>query len=366
MSRRSSPSASALAHEPAAGRGGAAPQLEPNLAGVLADARAGGPGARWFVRCADRQRAAVAIGAGLREQPRRGGEHFGVEMAAQRACAELGREPAFGKARGRGLADLELHAALGQTAALGEPADRDLGDPRDLGGGQRVEHDDLIEPIDQLGAERGEHGIAIAALFALVLALARRDPERALRAPGAEVRGQHDDRVVEVRRAAAAVGQTCLAEHLEQEVEHRRVSLLDLVEQHHAERLAADRGGEPALSVALAGAAEQPLGGPRIGVLAHVEPDHLVGRAEQVRGDRARELGLAGAGRADEQQAGERLVGGLEPGLGDADRLGDAAHGRILADHPAAQLVDHHVARTAAGCRRRSASGIPVAHENEA
>ena len=112
-------------------------------------------------------RAAVAVGAGPREQARRRLDQRVVEVAAQRAGAELGGEPAIGEQLERARRDVERHAALGQAAALGEPADRDLGDPRDLGGAERVEHDDLIEPVDQLGAERGEHRLAVAPVIAL-------------------------------------------------------------------------------------------------------------------------------------------------------------------------------------------------------
>ncbi len=48
----------------------------------------------------------------------------------------------------------------------------------------------------------------------------------------AEVRGQDDDRVGEIDRAALAVGQAAVVEHLQQDVEHVAVRLLDLVEQH--------------------------------------------------------------------------------------------------------------------------------------
>jgi hypothetical protein len=49
----------------------------------------------------------------------------------------------------------------------------------------------------------------------------------------AEVRGHDDERVAEVDRAALAVGQPAVVEHLQQHVEHVRVRLLDLVEQDH-------------------------------------------------------------------------------------------------------------------------------------
>ena len=41
----------------------------------------------------------------------------------------------------------------------------------DLVGRERVEHDDPIEPVDELGPERGEHRVAVAAVEHGVIAL---------------------------------------------------------------------------------------------------------------------------------------------------------------------------------------------------
>ena len=49
----------------------------------------------------------------------------------------------------------------------------------------------------------------------------------------AEVARHHDDGVLEVHRAALAVGEAPVVEHLQQHVEDVRVRLLDLVEQEH-------------------------------------------------------------------------------------------------------------------------------------
>ena len=65
----------------------------------------------------------------------------------------------------------------------------------------------------------------------------------------AEVAGHHDHGVLEVHRAALAVGQAAVVEHLQQHVEHVRVRLLDLVEQQHAVGLAAHRLGQVAALV---------------------------------------------------------------------------------------------------------------------
>jgi hypothetical protein len=50
----------------------------------------------------------------------------------------------------------------------------------------------------------------------------------------AQVRGEDQDRVAEVDRAALTVRQAAVVQHLEQDVEDLRVRLLDLVEQDDA------------------------------------------------------------------------------------------------------------------------------------
>ena len=60
----------------------------------------------------------------------------------------------------------------------------------------------------------------------------------------AQVAGHDDDRVLEVDGPALGVGQPAVVEQLEQDVEHLRVGLLDLVEQDHGVGPAADRLGQ--------------------------------------------------------------------------------------------------------------------------
>lgn len=77
----------------------------------------------------------------------------------------------------------------------------------------------------------------------------------------AQVRGEDQHGVLEIDRASLAVGEATVLENLQQGVVDLLVSLLDLVEQHHAERLAAHLLGElAALLVAdvSRGSAEKP------------------------------------------------------------------------------------------------------------
>ena len=60
--------------------------------------------------------------------------------------------------------------------------------------------------------------------------------------PGVAARvGRHDDdRILKVHRAAVGVGDAALVQNLQQDVQHVRVGLLNLVEQQHRVGPAAD------------------------------------------------------------------------------------------------------------------------------
>ena len=160
----------------------------------------------------------------------------------------------------------------------------------------------------------------------------------------AEVGRQDQDRVAEVDRAALAVGEPAVVEHLEQHVEDVRVGLLDLVEQHHRVRAAAHRLGELAALLVpdVAGrGTDQPGDGVLLAVLAHVDADHRPLVVEQEPGERLGQLGLADAGRAEEQEAAGRPVGVGDAGPGPAHRVGDRGDRLGLADHPGRQRLLH-------------------------
>ena len=133
---------------------------------------------------------------------------------------------------------------------------------------------------------------------------------------GAEVRGHDDDGVLEVDRAALRVGEAAVLEDLEQDVEHVGMGLLDLVEEHHGERLAAHRLGElAALVVAdVAGRrADQAADRVLLHVLGHVELDEGALVAEQELGERLGELGLPDARGAEEDERADGRFGSLRP-----------------------------------------------------
>ena len=101
-------------------------------------------------------------------------------------------------------------------------------------------------------------------------------------------------------------------------------AFLDLVEQNHGERLAADLLGQLAafLVTDVPGrGAEQPGHGVLLHVLAHVQPDQRILVAEQELGQGLGQLGLADPGRAGEDERAPGSLRVLQPGPGAPDGL---------------------------------------------
>ena len=133
-------------------------------------------------------------------------------------------------------------------------------------------------------------------------------------------------------RLAARVAQPAVVEHLQEQVQDARVGLLELVEQHDRERLAADprrpatrSSGSPSPSIRRAVP----------GFWYSLRSSRIIRsrRAEQVLGQRLGDLGLARAGRADEQQHGLRARRVGQPRLDQRDALDHALDRLRLADH---------------------------------
>src|SRR3989344_5281621 len=148
--------------------------------------------------------------------------------------------------------DLGLYGE--RDALLSEPLHH-LGDLRihDLGErllAEHVEDDDVVEAIEELGAEvllERVHDL----LFRLFIAgrvrrvgLTEADVREAVDELAADVAGQHDDRILEIDLAPFAVGQVSRVEHLQEDIEHFRMRLLDLVEEHDRIRAMPDALGE--------------------------------------------------------------------------------------------------------------------------
>ena len=122
---------------------------------------------------------------------------------------------------------------LRSAEPLAAAAELDVDDLPHVLAAERVEHDDLVDAVEELRAEVLAAALHHLAPHALVDARrrGRRSPPCSV---AADVRRHDDDGVLEVDRPALAVGQPAVVEHLQQHVEHFRMRLLDLVEQHHA------------------------------------------------------------------------------------------------------------------------------------
>ncbi len=134
----------------------------------------------------------------------------------------------------------ERDTAFGEPAA--QPFELNVDDLFELLFVERVEDDDFVDAIEELGAEVlaqfVEHGRAHHRVVGAV--------ERAAmfeNAVAADVRRHDDDRVLEVHGAPLTVGEPPVVENLQEHVEHVRVRLLDFVEENDAIRPAPHRFG---------------------------------------------------------------------------------------------------------------------------
>ena len=114
-------------------------------------------------------------------------------------------------------------------------------------------------------------------------------------------------------------------EHLQQRVEDVRMSLFDLVEQHHGERLAAHLFGELAAFLVADVSrrrTEESRSRVLLGELGHIHANQRVLIVEQEFGERLGQLGLADAGGAGEDERTGRALRVLQTHASTADRAG--------------------------------------------
>ena len=116
---------------------------------------------------------------------------------------------------------------------------------------QGLKQHHAVQPGQQLGPEgllhRGHHPLLCQGRALLPHKSAAFGAHRL----AAQIGGEDHHRVPKAHRLAGAVGKLTLLQHLQQQVEHLRVGLFHLVQQHHRRRLRLDPLGElPALSVA--------------------------------------------------------------------------------------------------------------------
>src|SRR5579875_292981 len=250
------------------------------------------------------------------------------------------------------IGDVELHA-LSLDPAL-KVRRHEIDDASDLFLGELLEADDLIDAVQELRSEGLLHGIHhqvadLLVALGMLLHVRRRPLETNLEGGlvdelGADVRGHDDDRVLEVDGSPLAVGQAAVVENLQQHVEDVGVRLFDLVEEHHAIRLAPHRLGELTAFLVpdIAGRRADQLGcRVLLHHLRHVDADHRVLGAEEVAGKRLGQLGLADAGRSREDETANRPQRILQADPRAADGLANRLHRLVLTDHALVQDIGH-------------------------
>ena len=161
-----------------------------------------------------------------------------LDHAGKRPCAHLVVIALVGQPFGGRTRQLDMNTAVHE---LGFQLQHELFDDlqNDLFR-QRAEADHRIEAVAELGRKGPLDGGRI-----LALAPVTTEADSGLghfRGPG--VRGHDQDDVPEIDLPPVVVGQLAVVHHLQQDVEHVRVRLLDLVEQKHAMRMLIDPVGQ--------------------------------------------------------------------------------------------------------------------------
>ena len=158
----------------------------------------------------------------------------------------------------------------------------------------------------------------------------------------AEVRGQNDDRVLEVHGSALRVRDSAVVEHLQQHVKHVRMRLFNFVKQNDGIRTAAHGLGQlTALFIAHVSGrrANETRHGEFLHVLRHIDPNEVLFVVKEACGQRLGKLRFANARGAEEQERAQRPVRVLNAGSASLDGLGDDAHGFILPDDSLVERV---------------------------
>ncbi|CKS72313.1 Protein of uncharacterised function (DUF3170) [Mycobacterium tuberculosis] len=169
-----------------------------------------------------------------------------LDGAPQRAGPQHRVEATLGQQRLGRIGQHQRHVLALELA--GDPADHQVDHPDDLLAGQLVEDDDVVDAVEELRAEVFLQ-LVVDLLFhplvvVLTAALGKAQTDRLRDVGGAQIGRKDQHGVLEVHRAALPVGEPAILEHLQQAVVDLLMRLLDLVEQHHRERLAPHLLGE--------------------------------------------------------------------------------------------------------------------------
>ncbi len=213
---------------------------------------------------------------------------------------------------------------------------------------QAAEHQHIVNPVDKLRPKSplhrlhrsGFHLFIFRFRLGFALVAGGKAQRIALYLVGAQIGGHNNYGVAEIHRAAFAVGQAAVVQHLQQHVKNIRVGLFNLIQQHHAVGAAAHRLRQLAALVVphIAGRrANQPGHGVLLHIFAHIQTNHRVVAAKQSVGQSFGKLGFAHARRPHKDERTNRPFGVFQTGAAAAHRFGHLHHGLILADNPLVQ-----------------------------
>ena len=158
----------------------------------------------------------------------------------------------------------------------------------------------------------------------------------------AEVRGQDDDRVLEVHGPALRVRDPAVVEDLKQDVEYIRMCLFNFVKQNDGIRTAAHGLGQLAafLIAHVSGRrANETRHGEFLHVLGHIDPNEVLLVVKEACGQRLCKLCFADARGAKEQERAKRPVRVLNTGSASLDGLCHNAHSLVLPDDSLVERV---------------------------
>ena len=267
--------------------------------------------------------------------------------AAQRPGTQKRIEALFGQQVLGLVGQVQGHVTLEETIV--ELGDVQIDDLTNLGFSQLLEDDDVIQAVQELGPELllelAGHLVLHPLIGGLgVAAHVEAGVGRLGDVAGSQVGGQDNDGVLEVHHTTLSISQMTVVQHLQKGVEDVRMSLLDLVEKDHGERLAPDLLGQLAtlfVSHVPWRCAEETRSGVFLRELGHIHPDQGILIIKEELGQRLGQLGLAHAGGASEDEGTCGTLGILETHSGATNGAGQGGDSLILADNPLVQLLLH-------------------------
>src|SRR5918992_4058832 len=201
-----------------------------------------------------------------------------------------------------------------------------------------MEYDNLVHPVQELRPEVGAHRLHHPSLHFLMA------QARLVNPLGANVTGHDDHAILEIHSTPMAISQPSVVHYLEQDIEHVRMGLLNLVKEHH--RI----GPSPYCLSQLSplfityvpwGSADEPGHGVLLHVLRHVQTHHGGLIIKEELGQSAGQFGLPNASGTQEDKSPQGPVGVLQVGAGPADGIAHRPDSFLLTHYPLVQPFLH-------------------------